>query len=81
MSEELQALEENNIWDLEPIPKNKKPIGCEWVFKRKRNADGSVNRFKARLVAQEYSQKYGEDFEEVFAPVVKGPSYELLYQS
>lgn len=72
MAEELRSLEENDTWDLEPIPKGKKPIGCKWVFKIKTTTNGSANKFKARLVAQGFSQKFGVDYEEVFAPVVKG---------
>ena len=52
-------------------PNNKNIIGCKWVFKIKRNVDGEVDRFKARLVAQGYSQEAGVDFNEVFAPVAR----------
>lgn len=70
MKEELDSLEQNETWDLEPVPANKKLIGCKWVYKVKANSNGP-DRFKARLVAQGFSQKYGVDYDEVFAPVVK----------
>ena len=69
---------ENNTWDLVPPPENKNVIGSKWVYKVKRNADGSVERFKARLVAQGYSQSQGIDYEEVFAPVARYNSIRSL---
>ena len=53
------------------MPPGKTAIGSKWVFKTKINADGSINKHKARLVAQGYAQQHGIDYEETFAPVVK----------
>ncbi|MCO5550630.1 hypothetical protein L7F22_004119 [Adiantum nelumboides] len=71
MNEEMDALYGNETWELAPLPKGKKPIGCRWVYKIKHNSDGSVSRYKARLVAKGYAQMYGIDYEETFAPVAK----------
>ena len=68
---EFESLIEANTWELVPLPKNKNIVGCKWIFKVKRKADNSIDRFKARLVAQGYSQKYGIDFDEVFSPVAR----------
>ena len=68
---EMQSLAQHHTWDLVNLPSGKKLIGSRWLFKVKRNADGSVNKFKARLVAQGFTQKYGIDFNETFAPVAK----------
>ena len=52
MNEEMQVLRKNETWDLVPTSPHKKPIGCRWIYKVKYNADVSVNRYKARLVAK-----------------------------
>jgi len=71
MNEELQALQENFTWDIVSCPPDVKPIGCKWVYSVKLNSDGSLNRFKARLVALGNKQEYGIDYDETFAPVAK----------
>ena len=71
MNEEIRALSKNKTWDLVPTSLNKKLIGCRWIYKVKYNADGSVNRYKAQLVAKGYAQTHGVDYEETFAPVEK----------
>ncbi|CAA7059093.1 unnamed protein product [Microthlaspi erraticum] len=69
--DEISSIEKNNTWDLVELPYGAKPIGLKWVFKLKRNSDGSINKYKSRLVAKGYVQRYGIDFEEVFAPVAR----------
>ncbi|MCO5585557.1 hypothetical protein L7F22_039491 [Adiantum nelumboides] len=71
MDEEMSALYGNETWELMPLPKGKKPIGCQWVYKVKHDSDGSVSSYKARLVAKGYAQTYGIDYEETFALVAK----------
>ena len=71
MHEELRALDKNRTWELVPLPSGKKTVGCKWVFTVKQNPDGQVERYKARLVAKGYSQTYGIDYDETFAPVAK----------
>lgn len=71
INKEINSLRANNTWTLEPVPKNEKMIDCKWVFKMKLIPEEIPSRFKARLVAQGFSQKYGSDFDKVFAPVVK----------
>ena len=52
MKTEMKSLSKNEVWDLVPLPEGRKAIGCKWVYKTKRNADGEVERYKARLVTQ-----------------------------
>ena len=71
---EIDSLHDNSVWDLVQLPEGRKPVGSKWVFKVKTNADGSVERCKARLVAQGYSQKEGLDYDETFSSVVRSES-------
>lgn len=59
------------------LPSDRKAIGCRWVFKRKIGADAS-NCFKARLVAQGFAQKCGQDYDQLFAPVVRHTTLRIL---
>ncbi|CAL2239795.1 unnamed protein product [Prunus armeniaca] len=68
---EMDALIKNKIWDLVPLPRGKKVVGCKWVFTLKHKVDGSIDRYKARLVTKGYTQTYGVDYLETFAPVAK----------
>ena len=78
MEVEMKSLKENEVWDLVELPKDRKAIGSKWVYKVKTGADGSIERYKARLVAQGFSQKYGDDYDETFCPVVRLESLRAL---
>ncbi|UYV76794.1 hypothetical protein LAZ67_14002030 [Cordylochernes scorpioides] len=62
---------ENDTWTLTDLPPGQKAIGCKWIFKAKYNQEGNVERFKERLGAEGFDQKYGEDYNKTFAPVTK----------
>jgi len=78
MNEEIGAIERNNTWELTDLPKGARPIGVKWVYKKKTNAEGEVERYKARLVVKGYKQKEGIDYDEVFAPVTRMETIRLL---
>ena len=68
---EYSSLLKNDTWDLVPPPEGKNIVGSRWVLKVKRDENGCIDRFKARLVAQGYSQVKGVDYDEVFSPVAR----------
>jgi hypothetical protein len=68
MAEEIAALERTGTWDLVPCPPIVRPITCKWVSKVKTRSNGSLERYKARLVARGFQQEQGRDYDETFAP-------------
>ncbi len=68
---ELIALEGNNTWEPVVPPRGANLVTSKWVFDVKRKISGAIEKFKARLVARGFSQKYGVDFQETFAPTVR----------
>jgi hypothetical protein len=71
MEQEYAALVGNNTWDLVPRPPHSNVVTGKWIFKHKFNADGSLERYKARWVLRGFTQRPGIDFSETFSPVVK----------
>lgn len=78
MIEEIRMIEKNQTWSLVDRPTNRKIIGVKWVYRVKNNADGSLNKLKARLVVKGFSQRYGSDYLETFAPVARLDTIRLL---
>ena len=78
MKSEMESMKVNDVWTLVDPPEGVKPIGCKWVFKRKRGADGKVETYKARLVAKGYHQHYGIDHDEMFSPMTMLKSIQIM---
>ena len=78
MVEEYQSIMKNDVREIVPIPKNKLVVSLKWIFKTKHSADGSIEKYKERFVAQGFSQKEGIDYEETFAPVARYTSIRTI---
>ena len=78
MNIEMDLMGSNKVWELVDLPERIKPIGCKWVYKRKRGADGKVETFKVRLVAKGYTHKEGMDYDETFSLVAMLKSIRIL---
>ena len=68
----------NQEWDLVELPANSRSIRCKWVFKTKRDAQGQIERYKARLVAKSYTQQEGIDYKETLSPISTKDSFRVV---
>ena len=59
-------------------PRNTNVISCKWVFKIKKNAAGEINKYKACLIVRGFTQQYGIDYDETYAPVAHLASLHLI---
>ena len=66
---ELDSIMMNHTWDLVDLPKGSKPIKCKWIFKKKKRLDGSIEKFKPRLVVVGYTQKEGIYYFDTYSPM------------
>jgi hypothetical protein len=78
MVEEMDALDKNEAWDIVEFPAGRKSVGRKWLFKKKFNAEGKVEKYKARLVEKGYSQVEGIDFGDIFSLVSKLTSIRFI---
>jgi hypothetical protein len=68
---EMDSIMSNGTWEVVDRPYGCQPIGCKWIFKKKLRPDGTIERYKTRLVAKGYTQKEGEDFFDTYSPVAR----------
>lgn len=78
MDEVFAAFQRQGTWSLMPHSSAQDVVGCKWVFKLKHNNDGSISRYKARLIAKGFHQQFGVDFEETFSPFIKPPTVRMI---
>ena len=78
MIKEFEALQKNNMWELVESQANVNIIGYKWVFKLKYKADGSIERYMARLVAKGYNQTQGLDYFDTFSHMVKPTTIKIV---
>ena len=74
----MESLISNRTWKLVDLPSGCKTIGCKWVLRKKLKLDGSIDKFKARLVAKSFKQKVDLDFFDTFSPVTRIRPIRLL---
>jgi hypothetical protein len=78
MQEEYTALMKNKTWHLVPRNSTKNLIECKWVYRIKRHANGTIDKYKAHLVAKGFKQRYGIDYEDTFSHMVKAATIRLV---
>ena len=78
MEEELGLMAKYNVWDVVDEPEDVNIVGSRWVFCIKRDSSGKILKYRARLVAQGFTQMYGVDFQDTFAPVARLSSIRVV---
>jgi hypothetical protein len=71
MKAEMDVVEKNHTWELADLPRGHRAITLKWVFKLKRDEVGVIIKHKARLVARDFLQREGIDFDDAFTPVAR----------
>ena len=78
MRVEMDAIEKNKTWEIVDLSRGKGPVGCKWAFFVKYKADGFLERYRVKLVAKSYTQTYGVNYQDTFAPMAKMNTVRIL---
>ena len=70
----MDSIISNGTWEITDLPAGCKPVGCKWIFRRKRRPDGTIEKYKAHLVAKGFTQKKEEDYFDTYSPVARLPT-------
>ncbi|CAN4124394.1 unnamed protein product [Withania somnifera] len=71
INSEIKSILNNHTWELVDLPPGNKPLGSKWNFKRKTKADGTIDKYKARLILKSYRQNEGLDYFDTYSPVTR----------
>jgi hypothetical protein len=78
MRSKIDSMGDNQVWNLVDPPDGVRPIECKWIYKKKKDMDGNVHVYKARLVAKSFRQVQGIDYDETFSSVAKLKSIQII---
>ncbi|GJZ36967.1 putative RNA-directed DNA polymerase [Tanacetum coccineum] len=75
---EIDSILQNHTWELVDLPPGCKPLGYKWIFKKKMKADGTIDKYKARLVIKGFRQRGGLDYFDIYSPVTQRTSIRMI---
>ncbi|PHT37062.1 putative plastid-lipid-associated protein 13, chloroplastic [Capsicum baccatum] len=78
VNSEIDSILSNHTWELVDLPPGNKPLGVKWIFKRKMNTDGTIDKYKARLIVKGFKQKEDLGYFDTYSPVTRITSILML---